>query len=118
MEPILLEGLRVTVACLAAISVGSALLWADEGLSHFDGEIWTTHSTADEEPGKCLITVRQGESELITTNKAIAHNFVLAIARRDQEIWVGTGKGLSLGLPQPWSADQGTEHGHQGGKPE
>lgn len=94
----------------------TAWFGTDEGLSHFDGEIWTTYSTADEEPGKGLITVRQGESERITTTEtAIAHNFVLAVARRDQEIWVGTEKGLSLGLPQPRSADQGPEHDHQGG---
>ncbi len=89
----------------------------DDGLSHFDGEIWTTYGTADEGEGQGLITVRQGDSKQITTTKtAIAHNFVLVVARRNEEIWVGTEKGLSLGLPHPRSADEGAEHDDRGGK--
>jgi len=88
----------------------------DEGLSHFDGEIWTTYSTAEEGEGQGVITIRQGETEqIIKTRTAIAHNFVLAVARRDEEIWVGTEKGLSLGLPDSRSDDAGTEYDHQGG---
>lgn len=103
MEPIILNRLRVT-------------LGTEEGLGHFDGEVWTTCSTAEDEKGAGLITIRRGESEHITkTITAIAHNFVLAIARRNQEIWVGTEKGLSLGLPHPRSTESGQEHDHQGG---
>lgn len=100
------------------VSEGSTAWFAtDGGLSHFDGETWTTYSTAEEGDGEGLITVRQGESEHVARTKtAIAHNFVLAVARRNEEIWVGTEKGLSLGLPISRSADDGLEYDHQGGK--
>jgi len=89
----------------------------DAGLSHFDGEVWTTYSTAPEGEEGGLITIRQGESEHTTqTNTAIAHNFVLAVARRNEEIWVGTEEGLSLGLPSQRSTDEGSEHDLRGGK--
>ena len=89
----------------------------DEGLSHFDGETWTTYSTSQDEPGRGLITVRRGEAEkLMQTDTAIAHNFVLTVARRDDEIWVGTEKGLSLGLPATRSAEVNVEPDHLGGK--
>lgn len=89
----------------------------DAGLSHFDGDTWTTYSTSDETDGAGLITIRRGESEETTTTEtAIAHNFVLAVARWEDRIWVGTEKGLSLGRSQTLSADGGTEHDHLGGK--
>jgi len=95
----------------------SAWFGTDAGLSHFDGETWTTYSTAPDGGVGGLITMRQGESELTTQTKtAIAHNFVLAVARRNEEIWVGTEKGLSLGLPRPQSADEDSEYAHQGGR--
>ena len=89
----------------------------DAGLSHFDGEVWITYSTASQGDDGGLITVRQGDSEHVsTTNTAIAHNFVLAVARRDEEIWVGTEKGLSLGLPVSPSAVETLEDDQRGGK--
>jgi ligand-binding sensor domain-containing protein len=100
------------------VSEGSTAWFAtDAGLSHFDGEIWTTYSTAPDGGEGGLITVRQGATEsTISTKTAIAHNFVLAVARRDEEIWVGTEKGLSLGRPHQRSADGTAAHGHRGGE--
>jgi ligand-binding sensor domain-containing protein len=72
----------------------------DSGLSHFDGETWTTYRRNPEgEPGG-TITVRSGDQEkTLSTPTSLADNFVLAVARRGEEIWVGTEKGLSRGLP-------------------
>ncbi|MEJ2084659.1 MAG: regulator [Acidobacteriota bacterium] len=73
----------------------------DDGLSHFDGEVWTTYKTDAEAGAGGLIVVRDGESETtVRTRTSIAHNFVLAVARRGEEIWVGTEKGLSIGTPE------------------
>ena len=89
----------------------------DNGLSHFDGEVWTTYRTAAEEGEGGVITIRQGEAEhTLETETAIAHNFVLTIARRQNEIWVGTEKGLSLGRPGRDSTAETTEHHQRGGR--
>ncbi len=88
----------------------------DDGLSHFDGETWTTYSTSKEEPGQGRITIQRGDSEeILSTDTAIAHNFVLTVARRDREIWVGTEKGLSLGLPAARNAATEVQHDPLGG---
>jgi ligand-binding sensor domain-containing protein len=89
----------------------------DEGLSHFDGETWTTYQTAPEGESGGVIITRQGAAEQTTqTETAIAHNFVLAVARRGDEIWVGTEKGLSHGVPVSRSATSATQHDYRGGK--
>jgi ligand-binding sensor domain-containing protein len=89
----------------------------DEGLSHFDGETWTTYQTAPEGENGGVIITRQGAVEQTTqTETAIAHNFVLAVARRGEEIWVGTEKGLSLGVPVSRSSTTATQHDYRGGK--
>jgi ligand-binding sensor domain-containing protein len=95
----------------------SAWFGTDDGLSHFDGEVWTTYKTQPEGETGGLIITRDGESEqTVTTKTSIAHNFVLAVARRDGEIWVGTEKGLSLGLPERRSENTKFNHDLQGGK--
>ena len=83
------------------VSEGSGAWFAtDDGLSHFDGETWTTYRAAAEGREGGEIKIRRGEAEeTIQTETAIVHNFVLTVARRQDEIWVGTEKGLSVGRP-------------------
>lgn len=95
----------------------TAWFGTDDGLSHFDGDVWTTYKTDPEKQTGGLIITRHGESEqTVTTKTSIAHNFVLAVARRGEEIWVGTEKGLSLGLPERRSDNAKSNHDLQGGK--
>ncbi len=95
----------------------TAWFGTDDGLSHFDGDIWTTYKTDPQSGIGGLIITRKGESEQTATTKtSIAHNFVLAVTRRGDEIWVGTEKGLSLGLPLRHFDKAKSNHDLQGGK--
>ena len=74
----------------------------DRGLSHFDGTVWTNYLRgADREGGAggTITVLRPEGEEILATDAAIPNDFVLAVARRGDELWVGTEHGLGLGLP-------------------
>lgn len=121
MEPILFRRLGAAVIWLILMPLGFN--------RPLGGEAWITTvaqetpaqsswpCTAEEAEEGGLISIRKSESEQITTTEtAIAHNFVLAVARRNDEVWVGMEMGLSLGLPLSRSADDWPEYDYRGGQ--
>ncbi len=79
-----------------------AWLGTDSGLAYSDGATWTTYRSAREHAGdgKPSLTVREGERERpVATRGSLPDDYVLAVARRGDELWVGTERGLGLGLP-------------------
>ncbi len=79
-----------------------AWLATDSGLAYFDGTTWTTYRAAHERAsdGKPPLTVREGETErAVPTRGSLPDDYVLAVARRGDELWAGTEHGLGLGLP-------------------
>jgi ligand-binding sensor domain-containing protein len=74
----------------------------DSGLAYFDGTTWVTYRAAHERvsEGKPPLTLREGERErTVPTHGSLPDDYVLAVARRGDELWVGTEHGLGLGLP-------------------
>ncbi len=74
----------------------------DSGLAYFDGTTWVTYRAAHERAseGKPSLTVREGERErAVPSHGSLPDDYVLAVARRGDELWVGTEHGLGLGLP-------------------
>lgn len=79
-----------------------AWLGTDSGLAYFDGTTWITYRAAGApaSAGKPPLTVREGDREHpVATRGSLPDDYVLAVARRGEELWVGTEHGLGLGLP-------------------
>ncbi|MBN2349159.1 MAG: hypothetical protein JXJ22_09995 [Bacteroidales bacterium] len=72
-------------------------LCTDKGLSSFNGESWVTYKK-DENGTSGKVIYRKGDD--ITENTAptaIAHNFVIGVDVKGDDIWVATSKGVSHG---------------------
>jgi len=70
---------------------------SDQGLSTFDGTTWITYKKDENsQNGKAIITTGAEISE-VPMVPSIAHNFVIGVDAKDDEIWIATSKGVSRG---------------------
>ncbi len=74
-----------------------AYMCTDQGLSSTDGENWVTYTTNNKtKKGKVIITNGTDKKEL-PTSSSMAHNFIIGVDVKGDDIWVATSKGLSHG---------------------
>jgi ABC-type branched-subunit amino acid transport system substrate-binding protein len=99
-----------------------ALAWlaTDQGLSFTDGDDFVTCRRRDDGRGEILFFEGGRPAGSRVTPTAMAHNYVLGVDVRGDDLWLATGKGLShgfrTGIPGPGRrsapADSaGAEHG-------
>lgn len=82
-----------------------AWIATDAGLAYSDGTTWTVYRRDEGSTGG-TITIRKGDDErVVRTARSLPNNFVLAVARRGDELWVGTEHGLGRGLATPRQGD-------------
>jgi ligand-binding sensor domain-containing protein len=84
-----------------------SVVWVctDRGLNAFDGTTWVTYRR-DDETGGGEILISDGDATVRRrTASAIAHNYVFGVDFEDDNVWVATAKGLSLGSGRQSSAD-------------
>lgn len=82
-----------------------AWIATDAGLAYSDGTRWTVYRRNEDSAGG-TITLRNGDAErVVETARSLPDNFVLAVARRGDELWVGTEHGLGRGLAVPERGD-------------
>ena len=69
----------------------------DKGLCSFDGIRWVTYLRNDNGKGGKVIHTKGADIREVPAASSIAHNFVNGVDIGEEEIWVGTSKGLSRG---------------------
>jgi ligand-binding sensor domain-containing protein len=85
----------------------------DRGLSSFDGELWRTYTRTEDGAGLVVVTDEEGTVlDRIATRTAPAHNYVLGIDFRGDEVWIATEGGVSRGTPDH-VADEGRDPGQE-----
>ncbi|MBI3449291.1 MAG: ABC transporter substrate-binding protein [Acidobacteria bacterium] len=87
-----------------------AWLATDQGLSLTDGDDFVTYRRLDDGRGEITLFRGGKAAGRRTTPTAIAHNDVLGVDARDDEVWVATGRGVSHGVrsePSPAHAAAG-----------
>jgi ligand-binding sensor domain-containing protein len=72
-------------------------LCTDKGLSCFNGTSWVTYKTNEESPGGKVIYRTGDEINEISASTSIAHNFVIGVDVKGDDIWVSTSHGVSHG---------------------
>lgn len=78
---------------------GQAWLATDDGLSVLDGENCVTYRRNEQGKGEVLFYRGGREVARRTTSSAPAHNYVLGVDWRGDEVWLATGEGVSRGIP-------------------
>ncbi|MFQ5876894.1 MAG: ABC transporter substrate-binding protein [Acidobacteriota bacterium] len=78
-----------------------AWLATDRGLSVTDGAQWITYRRLDDGRGEVVTFEGGREAGRWVTPTALAHNYVLGVDVRGDEVWVATGDGVSRGTRDP-----------------
>ncbi len=72
-------------------------LCTDKGLSSFNGTGWVTYQKNENSEGGKVIYRTGDELDETSAPTSIAHNFVIGVDVKDNDIWVATSKGVSHG---------------------
>ncbi len=73
----------------------------DKGLAYYDGTNWAVYRPAlDTGKPEMLVRDADGTTTRVEVDTAPAHNYILGVDFRDDDIWVATAKGLSHGVRQ------------------
>jgi ligand-binding sensor domain-containing protein len=71
---------------------------SDNGLSSFNGDTWVTYrNDGTSKSGKVIIDGNSENERITKAANSIAHNFIIGVDFRDNEVWVATSAGLSRG---------------------
>lgn len=70
----------------------------DKGLCSFDGKSWITYIRNENSKSGKVIYYTDGNIKEVPSASAIAHNFVIGVDLKGDEIWVATSKGISRGV--------------------
>jgi ligand-binding sensor domain-containing protein len=83
------------------VDANHAWFCTDKGLAYYDGTNWAVYRPALTD-GKPEMTVRnaQGSVSRVAVSTAPAHNYILGVDFKGDDIWVATAKGLSHGIRQ------------------
>jgi len=86
----------------------SAWLATDDGLSLTDGDRWVTYRRLQDGRGETLFFEGARRIARRVTPTSLAHNYVLGVDADENEIWAGTGAGISRGrrayaAKAPWT---------------
>ncbi len=83
-------------------SANEAWFATDKGvgvIADFPSDTWVTYTMdPDTHHGKATVTRDQQVLDVIETPKGIPHNYTLCVEFDDQDVWVGTSKGLGHGI--------------------
>jgi ligand-binding sensor domain-containing protein len=74
-------------------------LCTDNGVSSFNGKQWISYQKFKDKAGGQVITRNGNEIKTVNTTSSIAHNFVLSVDFQDDNVWLATSDGLSVGTP-------------------
>ncbi len=98
----------------------SAWLATDNGLSLTDGDRWVTYRRLQDGRGETLFFEGARQIARRVTPTSLAHNYVLGVDADENEIWVGTGAGISRGRrptaeKTPWAGTATPREAKEGG---
>jgi len=87
---------------IKGLDANRAWFGTDKGLAYYDGVNWAVYRPSLT-TGKAEMTVRDAKGNVtpVVVATAPAHNYVLGIDFKGDDIWVATAKGLSHGIRQP-----------------
>jgi len=73
----------------------------DKGLAYYDGANWAVYRPAlDNGKPEMLVRDADGNTTRVEVDSSPAHNYILGVDFKDDDVWVATAKGLSHGMRQ------------------
>jgi ligand-binding sensor domain-containing protein len=86
---------------IKGIDADRAWFCTDKGLAYYDGTNWSVYRPSlDAHRPEMIVRDAEGNTAAVQVDTAPAHNYVLGIDFRGEDIWVATAKGLSHGIRQ------------------
>jgi ligand-binding sensor domain-containing protein len=84
-----------------AVDGNSAWFSTDKGLAYYDGTNWAVYRPAlDSGKPEMLVRNAEGTTTRVEADSAPAHNYILGVDFKGDDLWVATAKGLSHGMRQ------------------